>query len=121
MPGNDWVVVEHEQNFRVGGGRESSRFGLADDAAYLSEGAYLDIVPGARIITAGTMHDDGARITATMSTVELYPEGGGTRLVFTNQSVFFDQETEADRASGWGEIMNRLSGYLERAAHAKET
>jgi hypothetical protein len=43
-------------------------------------------------------------MTPTLSTVELYPEGSGTRLIFTDQSAFFGQETEADRREGWGEI-----------------
>jgi hypothetical protein len=29
-------------------------------------------------------------------------------------------ETEADRTEGWGEILDRLSAYLERATHAQE-
>jgi uncharacterized protein YndB with AHSA1/START domain/DNA-binding transcriptional ArsR family regulator len=119
VPGDDWVIVEHEQDFRVGG-RESSRFGPARDPAYRSEGTFLDIVPEARIITAGTMHDHDARITATLCTVEICPEGTGTRLFLTDQSAFFGQETEADRTEGWGEILDRLSAHLEREPHAKE-
>jgi uncharacterized protein YndB with AHSA1/START domain len=117
--GDDWVVAEHEQDFRVGG-RERSRFGPPDDPAYLSDGIFLDIVPDRRIISAGTMHDHGTRMTATMCTVEIYPEGESTRLLLTDQSAFFGGETEKDRKEGWGEIVDRLSAYLERATGGEE-
>ena len=120
VPGDGgWVVTEQEHDFRVGG-RERSRFGPAGDPAYLSDGIYLDIVPDERIITAGTMHDRDARATATLCTVEIYPEGSGTRLVLTDQSAFYGLEVEADRQAGWTEIVDRLVAYLERASRATE-
>src|SRR5262245_34779388 len=119
VPGTDWVIASHEQDFRVGG-REHSRFGPKNDPAYVSEGVFLDIVPDARIITAGTMADHDVRITATLCTVELSLEGRGTRLVLTDQSAFFGPESEADRREGWGEILDRLEGYLERPDQRKE-
>src|SRR5262249_21528129 len=89
VPGDgSWVVTEQEHDFRVGG-RERSRFGPAGDPAYLSDGIYLDIVPGERIITAGTMHDRDARATATLCTLEVYPAGSGTRLGLTDPSAVF--------------------------------
>ena len=54
-------------------------------------------------------------MTATLFTVEFHPDGRGTRLVLTDQSAFFGGETESDRETGWGEIVDRLSAYLERA------
>jgi len=119
VPGKDWVIAAHEQDFRVGG-REHSRIGPKNDPAYVSEGIFLDIVPDARIISAGTMADHDARMTATLCTVELYPEGSGTRLVLTDQSAFFGRETEADRREGWGKILDRLEADLERPVHEKE-
>lgn len=121
VPGDgDWMVTEHEQDFRVGG-RERSRFGPAGEPAYMSDGTYLDIVPDERIITAGTMHDHGTGVTATLCTVEIYPEGSGARLMLTDQSAFYGSEGEADRKAGWGEIVDRLAAYLEHAAHAKDS
>jgi uncharacterized protein YndB with AHSA1/START domain len=118
-PGEGWVVAEHQQEFRPGG-RERTRFGPPGDPRYRSEGTFLDIDRDARIISAGTMHDRDATITATMCTVEIYPEGGGTRLFFTDQSAFFGAETEADRRQGWGEILDHLTEYLDGAPRAKE-
>jgi uncharacterized protein YndB with AHSA1/START domain len=92
-----------------------SRFGPAGDPKYSGDGRYLDIVPDARIISAGTMRDGNTRISATLCTVELLAEGSGTRLVLTDQSAFFDgRETPADRKSGWGQIMNRLEAQITK-------
>jgi hypothetical protein len=72
----------------------------------------LDIVPNRRIISAGTMFDRDSAISATMMTMELLPEGVGTRQLLTDQSAFFSCETKKDRTNGSGQILNRLGGAL---------
>jgi uncharacterized protein YndB with AHSA1/START domain len=115
VPGNDWVVAGHEQDFRVGG-REATRFGPKGDPRYSSEGRYLDIVPDARIVSAGTMHSGDARISTTLCTIELIAEGTGTRLILTDQSAFLGGgEKPTERQAGWGEILNKLAAHLDRA------
>ena len=112
VPGDDWVIAEYKQDFRVGGG-ETSRFGPKGNAKYFSDGSYLDIVQNARIVSAGTMHADGKRSSSTLCTVELLADGSGTKLILTDQSAFFDSlESEADRKSGWGAILDRLEAHL---------
>lgn len=111
VPGDGWVVVEHQQDFRVGG-REASRFGPKEDAQFYSEGTYLEILQDRRIISAGTMHDKNGRTTATLNTVELIPDGEGTRLVLTDQSAFFGGERPAHRKAGWEAIVDGLERYL---------
>ena len=118
VPGDDWVVAEHEQEFRVGG-REATRFGPKGDEKYRSEGRYLDIVPDERIISAGTMHEGDTRISTTLCTVELLPEGSGTRLILTDQSAFLgEREKPSDRESGWGAILDRLGAHLKSEGSA---
>jgi uncharacterized protein YndB with AHSA1/START domain len=113
LPGNDWVLAQMEMDFRVGG-RELTRFGPKDDPRYWSAGEFLDIVPNERIVTAGTMHSDSARISATLCTIEFAREANGTRLVLTDQSAFFDgAESPDDRRAGWGEILDRLVRFIE--------
>ncbi|MBA3505106.1 MAG: SRPBCC domain-containing protein [Betaproteobacteria bacterium] len=114
VPGDDWELAEHEQDFRVGG-REASRFGPKGDPRYSSEGRYLDIVPNARIISAGTMHDAETRTSTTLCTIELIADDRGTRVILTDQSAFLDgREKPSDRESGWGAILNKLEAYLRR-------
>ena len=114
FPGAEWELAQFENDFRVGG-RERSCFGPKGDPKYCSVGSYLDIVPEARIVSVGTMHDDNTRISATLCTVELLAEGTGTRLVLTDQSAFFDgRETPSERKSGWGQILDRLVAQMDR-------
>jgi uncharacterized protein YndB with AHSA1/START domain len=115
VPGDDWEITEHEQDFRVGG-REATRFGPKGDPLYSSEGRYLDIVPDARIISAGTMHRGDTRISTTLCTLEMLAEGTGTRLILTDQSAFLDGgEKPSDREGGWGAILDKLDAHLARS------
>jgi uncharacterized protein YndB with AHSA1/START domain len=114
VPGDDWGIADYENDFRVGG-RERKRFGPKGDPTLSTDGCYLDIVPEARIVSAGTMQEGNTRISATLCTVELLPQGSGTRLILTDQSAFLDgRETPTARKSGWGEILNRLEAQLSR-------
>lgn len=115
-PGDDFVVTEQTQDFRVGG-RQTSRFGPPEDPRYWSEGQFLDIVPNRRIISAGTMHDGSSVTSVTLFTVELIAAGSSTLLVLTDQSAFLDAaETPADRRSGWGKIVDRLTRFLSSSS-----
>jgi uncharacterized protein YndB with AHSA1/START domain len=112
VPGDDWVIESHEQDFRVGG-REAQRFGPKGNAHLHSEGRFLEIVPGERYVSAGVMHDNDVPMTATLLTVEVYPDGSGTRLILTDQSAFLGRgERPEDRRQGWNEILDKLEAYL---------
>lgn len=118
VPGGDWKIVEAEHDFRVGG-REFSRFGPPGKSIYHSEGRFEDIVPDTRIVSAGAMYREETRSSVTLCTVELLPEPGGTRLILTDQSAFFDGgETPADREQGWGAILDKLDVALRRKVTA---
>jgi uncharacterized protein YndB with AHSA1/START domain len=115
FPGDgDWVLVEMTQDFRVGG-QERMRFGPKDAPNLLEEGRFLDIVPDQRIVSAGTMHREGVRISVTLSTVELADDDeGGTQLKLTDQSAFLDgRETPEQRRGGWGKVLDRLRLFLD--------
>ena len=67
FPGDaEWVLLEMTQDFRVGG-VERSRFGPRAAPNLMSEGRFLDIVTNERIVSAGTMHRDGERISVTVA------------------------------------------------------
>ena len=111
--GAEWKVKIREQDFRVGG-REESRFGPRGAATLHDLGTFLDIVPDRRIVSAGTMHENGVRISLTLCTFEFILErGGGTLLKLTDQSAFLDgRERPDERRQGWGKILERLVTYL---------
>jgi uncharacterized protein YndB with AHSA1/START domain len=111
VPGDDWKLAEFRHDFRAGG-ETVSRFGPEGDPHIHSEGHYLHIVRNRRIISAGTMFDGEEALSCTMLTVEMIPEGKGTHLILTDQSAFYSRETKADRTTGWGQILDRLSKAL---------
>ena len=73
----------------------------------------MDIIPDTRIVLAYTMSVKGARISASLGTFELVPISEGTRLVFTDQSAFFEHSDGPHlRKQGWKGILNSLAAEL---------
>ncbi len=99
---DEWPRGQYEVDFRVGG-RERLAGGPAGGTVHLYNAVYLDIVPNERIIIAYDMHLDDRRISVSLMTVELKPEGTGTRLIFTAQGAFLD---------GWDEVGGRERGSI---------
>lgn len=106
--------TDHSLDFRVGG-RES----LADSApgggpTFTYDALYQDIVPGQRVIYTYDMTMDGQRISVSVATIELAPQGSGTLLVLTEQGAFLDGlDNNAQREKGTVEILDALGRYLE--------
>ena len=107
-------TAEWEMDFRVGG-REISRGGPPGGPTYAFEGRYQDIVPNERIVYTYDMHLDAARISVSVATVELKPDGARTRLLFTEQGAFLDGlDTPAQREEGMGSLLDALGDELAR-------
>src|ERR1700712_4894956 len=75
-------------DFRVGGA-ERNRYVMNattpfPGAVLSNEGIIQEIVPGRRVVTATTMSMGDHRISSALITVELFPEGSGTKLVCTH-------------------------------------
>ena len=52
-------------------------------------------------------------MAVSLATIELVPEGGGTRLRFTEQIALLDDgDTAAEREAGWRGLLNRLGDEL---------
>ena len=112
--GGDEANGEYELDFRVGG-REISRGGAPDGEFYVYDARYHDIVPDERIVYAYEMHRDETRISVSLATVELKPEGAGTRLTFTEQGAFLDDEDKPEyREEGTGSLLDALGTELRR-------
>jgi uncharacterized protein YndB with AHSA1/START domain len=111
----DQGVTEFELDFQVGG-REINR-GSVEGQEYSYEARYQDIVPDERIVYAYEMHTDGSRISVSLATVQLTPEGENTRLTYTEQGAFLDGlDTPEQRQQGSGGIFDALGAELERQA-----
>jgi uncharacterized protein YndB with AHSA1/START domain len=109
----DQGVAEYELDFQVGG-REYNR-GEVEGQEYTYEARYQDIVPDERIVYAYDMHVGDRRISVSLGTVELEPEGDGTRLTYTEQGAYLDGlDTPEQRQSGTGGLFDALAEELAR-------
>ncbi len=111
----DEGVEEFELDFQVGG-REFSRGTVPDgEGTYIYEARYQDIVPDERIVYAYDMHLDGTRISVSLGTVELKPDGDGTALTYTEQGAFLDGLDDPEqRKQGTGGLLDALGEELAR-------
>ena len=108
--GDNW---QHELDFRVGGREVSS--GTVDGTVFTFEGRYQDIVPDERIVYAYDVRMGEARISVSLATVELSPDGEGTKLAFTEQGAFLDGlDDPSQRQNGTETLLDALGKELER-------
>jgi uncharacterized protein YndB with AHSA1/START domain len=115
------ATVDHEIDFRIGG-RETNRGGPPAGPVYLFDARYQDIVPDQRIITTYEMQMGETRISVSVATVELVPDGAGTRLTYTEQGAFLDgYDTPAQREHGTRELLDALGAELQRQAAPDRT
>lgn len=113
--GPGWEVTEYEADFRVGG-RETSDFRQSNGPLYRNDTVYLDIVPSQRIVFAYTMASDGERISASLASVEIRPDGEASKLTFTEQAAFLDGRDKPEyREAGWGSLLDALDASLSSA------
>jgi len=111
-----WEVAEHTIDFRVGG-REVWRGGPPGDTPHRNDTYYHDIVPDERIVWSYAMHLGGRRISVSLATVELSPEGTGTRMRFTEQGVYLDgHDGIAERERGTKDLLDNLERALRAEA-----
>lgn len=123
-----WFLLEegtaatdsYENDFRVGG-KETSRFrftaksegGPPPGTVMGNDTVYLDIVENERIVFAYAMLVGDYRMSVSLATIELVPEGGGTRLVFTEQGAFFEKSDGLKlRKEGWGFLLAKLASAI---------
>lgn len=112
----DSETLEYSLDFRVGG-TEVWEGGPKDGPTFRNDTVYHDILPDQRIVFSYAMKMDEARISVSLATVELKAEGGGTRLVFTEQGAFLDGKDIAERRqSGWGSLLDALGKALGQTA-----
>ena len=105
---------DFDLDFRVGG-REFNRGGPPGGPTYTFEALYHDIVPNERIVTTYKMEMDGTPISASVATLELTPDGKGTRLTLTEQGAFLDGHDKPEmREHGTRELLDSLDAYLKR-------
>lgn len=108
-----WFSKPEIFEFRVGG-REYSRGGPPEGPVFTFDAYYQEIVPEERIVYSYSLDSDDIRMSVSITTVELIPTEGGTRLVFTEQGAFFDGHDSPEiREHGTNEMLDALGKSLE--------
>ena len=112
----EWVKSNLKLDFKVGG-RESVSGGPPGGPVHSYDALYQDIVPNERIVLTYAMYMDKTRISVSLGTTEFKPAGPGTRLVYTEQSVFLDGYDDAGaREHGTRALFDNLEAALKREA-----
>jgi uncharacterized protein YndB with AHSA1/START domain len=108
----EWGPDKQSMDFRVGG-RETSVGGPKGGPVHSFTALYQDIIPNERIIYTYEMQLDGKRISVSLASIELKPEGSGTRLTLTEHGAYLDGYDDAgQREHGTGELLNALGASL---------
>ena len=115
---DEWEKSNLKLDFKVGG-RESVSGGPPGGPIHSYNALYQDIVPNERIVLTYEMHLDKTRISVTLGTSEFKPAGQGTKLVYTEQSVYLDGHDDAGaREHGTRALFDNLEAALKREAKA---
>lgn len=115
VEGEGWETKSYEAAFQVGG-KEWGVFVFQGAHEVRNDTWYHDIVPNERIVFAYTMTVGGARISASLATVVISPNGQGATLSYTEQGAFFEgAEAIEQREVGCRELFEALAKEL--AAH----
>jgi uncharacterized protein YndB with AHSA1/START domain len=107
-----WFSKAEVFDFRVGG-REYSSGGPPEGPIFTFDACYQEIVPENRIVYSYTLDMGETRISASLTTIELFPIEEGTKLIFTEQGAFFEgHDTPEIREHGTGEMLDALGKSL---------
>lgn len=116
VDGEGFITESHELDFRIGG-FERTRFRPVDGPPMTNDCLYMDIVDRQRIVFAYSMTIAGAPLSSSLATIELSPSGKGTKMLFTEHTVYLDgKDGSADRRAGTEELLDALAREL--GAHA---
>lgn len=99
-------------DFRVGG-KERSRFRFQGGDPVESETTYRDIVPDQRIVLDYSVSVADRLVSVSLTTVELYPAGGGTHLIYAEHGAYLDGADQPDeRERGCRDLLEKLAAEL---------
>lgn len=115
VEGEGFHVESHTFDFREGG-REHSTFRYGDGPTMTYDSEYHVIVPDRRMVSTYWMSMAGEPLSVSLLTIELLPDGAGTRLVMTEQGTYFgDPAAVAGREEGMRELLGILAKELDGA------
>ncbi len=111
-PEGQWKPLAREFDFRVGG-RERAKGAWLDGTTSDFQATYLDIVEDRRVVYLYDMYVNDKRISVSLATIELHPQGERTQMNFTEHAVYLDgYATPEDREQGSAHLLDSLGAYL---------
>jgi uncharacterized protein YndB with AHSA1/START domain len=111
--GAGYQVIERVMDVRSGGRERVS--GKWDSGVISTfDATYHDVIANERIVYSYVMHLNERKISASLATFELKPEGTGTRLVLTEHGAFLDGYDDAgSRERGSVFLLEAIGKSLE--------
>jgi uncharacterized protein YndB with AHSA1/START domain len=107
-----WQQQKRELDFRVGG-QEIVIGQVPDHLPHHFLATYHDIVDNQRIVYSYHMLIGDTPISVSLATVQIEPEGSGTRLTFTEQCAFLDDfDDNGGRKEGTGYMLDNIGKFL---------
>ncbi|MDB5096195.1 MAG: hypothetical protein JWM80_616 [Cyanobacteria bacterium RYN_339] len=116
-PERGWKILRRELDVRVGG-HEIMEGAFPDGFVTLYEGRYHVVEPNRRLVTSFDLFLAGELHSVALDTVDFEPTAaGGTRMVFTETTVYIDgEDATAGRREGTALHLDRLSRLLDEVA-----
>lgn len=112
--GADFEILSFEMNFKVDE-FERWTFRVPGGELMRNDTRYHSIVPNHSIVFVYTMDRGDHRMSSSQNTVEFIPDGKGTKLIFTEQGVYFDgPEAARGRERGTVDVLDKLGEELDR-------
>ncbi len=110
-PPDEWTLTSFELDFRPGGQEIlEGRFGVLTTRY---NALYHVIEDVARIVYVYDMSVGGVHVSISLATVEIEADGEGTRMTYTEQSVYLDgKDGTESRRYGTGALFDRLHAIL---------
>ena len=115
--GHGWSQLIREFDFREGGReRVVGRKGTGTISDFRA--SYVEVIPDRRIVFAYEMLLDDVRVSVSLATIELWPEGKGARMKLTEQGAYlvaYDPQGDdnGSRERGTRELLDNLAKYLD--------
>lgn len=110
--GSDWTELERAMDVRPGG-RERAKGRWANGTVTLFDAVYFDVIRDRRLVYTYDMYKDAQKLSVSLATVELVPEGDQTRIIVTEHGAFLDgYEDAGSREHGTGFLLDQLGESL---------
>jgi uncharacterized protein YndB with AHSA1/START domain len=117
VPPEAWDKETHQMDFRIGG-VETSIGGPVGGPVHKFIAVYQDIVPNERIVYSYHMTLDDLRISVSVATFEIIPDGDHTQLRLTEMGAYLDGFDDGGklREQGTNGLLDGLGAFLARTA-----